>query len=108
MTVLTARDVEAPAAVHPRRLFAASCVALAATAACFSLRGDVMPAWAAHFSITQEEVGAVGSAAFLGFALSVGLGSPLCDVLGMRRLLFLAFAGHLLGTGLTIVAPSYV
>jgi len=103
-------DVEAvpqPAAIHPRRLFVASCVALAATAACFSLRGDVMPAWARHFSITQEQVGAIGSAAFLGFALSVGIGSPLCDVLGMRRLLFLAFAGHTLGTGLTIVAPSY-
>jgi MFS family permease len=103
-------DVEAvptAAPVHPRRLFVASCVALAATAACFSLRGDVMPAWARHFSITQEQVGAIGSAAFLGFALSVGIGSPLCDVLGMRRLLFLAFAGHTLGTGLTIVAPSY-
>jgi fucose permease len=92
---------------RPRRLFVASCVALVATAACFSLRGDVMQAWSTHFSITQEEVGAVGSAAFLGFALSVGLGSPLCDVLGMRRLLFLAFAGHLLGTGLTIFAPGY-
>lgn len=93
--------------VPARRLFVASCVALAATAACFSLRGDVMPAWARHFSISQEQVGAIGSAAFLGFALSVGVGSPLCDVLGMRRLLFLAFAGHTLGTGLTIVAPSY-
>jgi len=66
-----------------------------------------MPAWARHFAISQEQVGAVGSAAFLGFALSVGAGSPLCDVLGMRRLLFLAFAGHTLGTGLTILAPSY-
>jgi MFS family permease len=92
---------------HPRRLFVASCVALAATAACFSLRGDVMPAWARHFAITQEQVGAVGSAAFLGFALSVGIGSPLCDVLGMRRLLFLAFSGHTLGTLLTIFAPTY-
>jgi MFS family permease len=52
-------------------------------------------------------VGAVGSAAFLGFALSVGIGSPLCDFLGMRKLLFLAFSGHLLGTGLTLLAPSY-
>src|SRR5262245_1856481 len=103
-------DVERTAGTAPvnqRRLFVASCVALAATAACFSLRGDVMPAWARHFSITQEQVGAVGSAAFLGFALSVGLGSLLCDVLGMRKLLFLAFAGHTLGTGLTIFAPSY-
>jgi MFS family permease len=82
-------------------------VALAATAACFSLRGDVMPAWARHFAITQEEVGAVGSAAFLGFALSVGIGSPLCDVLGMRRLLVLAFSGHAAGTLLTILAPNY-
>jgi len=92
---------------NPRRLFVASCVALAATAACFSLRGDVMPAWARHFAITQEEVGAVGSAAFLGFALSVGIGSPLCDSLGMRRLLVLAFSGHAIGTLLTILAPRY-
>jgi len=93
-------------AVHPRLLFISSCVALATTAACFSLRGDVMPAWARHFAITQEEVGAVGSAAFLGFALSVGIGSPLCDFLGMRFLLFLAFLGHVLGTGLTLLAPN--
>jgi MFS family permease len=66
-----------------------------------------MPAWARHFAITEEMVGAVGSAAFLGFALSVGLGSPLCDVLGMRRLLQMAFLGHTLGTGLTIAAPNY-
>jgi MFS family permease len=92
---------------NPRRLFVSSCVALAATAACFSLRGDVMPAWARSFAITQEEVGAVGSAAFLGFALSVGVGSPLCDVLGMRRLLILAFSGHTIGTLLTILAPRY-
>jgi len=92
---------------NPRRLFVSSCVALAATAASFSLRGDVMPAWARHFAITQEAVGAVGSAAFLGFALSVGVGSPLCDIFGMRKLLFLAFGGHTLGTLLTIVAPSY-
>src|SRR5579863_7827947 len=85
-----------PGRIRPRRLFVASSVALAATAACFSLRGDVMPLWARHFSITEEQVGAVGSAAFLGFALSVGLGSPLCDVLGMRRLLGLAFLGHTL------------
>lgn len=90
-----------------RRLFVCACVALVATAACFSLRGDVMPAWARHFTITQEKVGAVGSAAFLGFALSVGVGSPLCDVLGMRRLLFLAFGGHTIGTLLTIMAPGY-
>jgi MFS family permease len=95
------------AAVNPRLLFVSSCVALATTAACFSLRGDVMPAWARHFSITQEEVGAVGSAAFLGFALSVGIGSPLCDFLGMRKLLFMAFGGHVLGTGLTLLAPNY-
>lgn len=99
--------ISGPTAVRTRRLFVASCVALAATAACFSLRGDVMPAWARHFSLTQEQVGAAGSAAFLGFALSVGIGSPLCDVLGMRKLLFLAFSGHLLGTGLTVFAPSY-
>jgi MFS family permease len=97
----------APGCPNPRRLFVASCVALAATAACFSLRGDVMPAWARQFAITQEEVGAVGSAAFLGFALSVGIGSPLCDILGMRRLLVLAFSGHTLGTILTLLAPSY-
>jgi len=114
MTILSAHEVATPAgseagpaAVNPRRLFVSSCVALAATAACFSLRGDVMPAWARHFAITQEQVGAIGSAAFLGFALSVGAGSPLCDVLGMRKLLFVAFAGHTLGTVLTIVAPTY-
>jgi len=82
-------------------------MALVACAMSFSIRADVMPAWAVDFVINEEDVGRVASAAFLGFALSIAVGSSLCDSLGMRALLFLACAGHTLGAVATIFAPSY-
>jgi hypothetical protein len=48
--------------------------------------------------------GAIG-AAFFGGALSIFIGSPLCDYLGMGRLLLLASLCHIVGTLSIIFAP---
>ncbi|MBE7487130.1 MFS transporter [bacterium] len=93
--------------MNPRRLFIASCLALVTTAMAFAIRGDVMDAMGNSFGLTKEQVGGVGSAAFLGFAVTVFLGSPLCDFLGMRFLLTLAWALHVGGITLTIFAPGF-
>ena len=46
-------------------------------------------------------------AAFWGFTLAMMIGGPLCDVLGMGRLISFAFVGHLAGILLTIFAQGF-
>ena len=92
---------------HSLRLFRASCVALIATAMSFAIRGDIMGDFESVFSLSKTEVGWIAGAAFWGFGLSMLFGGPLCDVLGMRTLAWLAFAGHVGGTLVTIAAPNF-
>src|ERR671935_2160158 len=99
-------DSRAPAA-NPHRLFLASCIALVATAMSFAVRGDIMGDFERLFALTKTDVGWIAGAAFWGFGLSILLGGPLCDLLGMGTLLRLAAAGHVLGTIATIVAPNF-
>jgi MFS family permease len=89
------------------QLFRASCIALIATAMSFAIRGDIMGDFESVFSLTKTEVGWIAGAAFWGFGLSILLGGPLCDLLGMSTLARLAAAGHIGGTLLTIAAPNF-
>jgi MFS family permease len=93
--------------IHPRRLFIASCVALVATAMAFATVGAVMGPLKSEFILTNEAVGWIGGAALWGFAVSQLIFAPLCDTLGMKLLLRLAFIGHLLGTTVMIVATGF-
>ena len=90
------------------RLFRASQVALVATAMSFAIRGDIMGDFESVFRLSKTEVGAIAGAAFWGFGLSILVGGPLCDVLGMRTLARLAVVGHVAGTLMTIAAPNFV
>jgi hypothetical protein len=89
------------------RLFLASCISLIVTAMSFAIRGDIMGALGEQFKLTNEQVGQIAGTAFWGFTLSMLIGGPLCDVLGMGRIMFLAFVGHLSGILLTIFAGGY-
>lgn len=93
--------------MNKRRLFTASCIALITTSMTFAIRGALMATWGQQFSLTGEEIGWVNSTAFLGFTLSMIFGGPLCDVVGMRNLLRIAFFGHLIGTVATLSASGY-
>ncbi len=93
--------------MNPQRLFTASCVALIVTAMSFALRTDAVVAWATQFNLSYEQVGNVNQMAFWGFTLAMIFGGPLCDMLGMKRIIGLAFAGHLIGILATIFAWSY-
>jgi MFS family permease len=93
--------------MNAKRLFTASCVALIVTAMSFALRGEAAGAWAAEFHLTNEQVGWINGTAFWGFTLAMLFGGPLCDALGMKRIVGLAFAGHVAGVLLTIFAWNY-
>jgi MFS family permease len=90
-----------------RRLFIASCVALVATAMTFAIRGDIMSDFERDFGLTKTDVGWIAGAAFWGFGVSILMGGPLCDLLGMGTLLRLAAAGHIAGAVATIAAPNF-
>src|SRR5262249_32622476 len=94
--------------MNPRRLFVASCISLVASAFSFVIRGDILPALGQTFDLSQTSRGAIAGAAFLGMAVSMLLGSPVCDHFGMKRMLGLAFGSHVLGSLLTIFSPNLV
>jgi fucose permease len=73
----------------------------------FAVRGDIMGDLGTHFSLTKEQIGSIAGPAFWGFTLAMVIGGPLCDVLGMGRLMIFAFIGHAVGILLTIFASGY-
>jgi len=93
--------------MNSAKLFRASCVALIVTAMSFALRGEAAASWAREFNLTHEQIGWVNGTAFWGFTLAMMFGGPLCDALGLGRILGLAFIGHLAGILLTIFAWNY-
>ncbi len=90
-----------------KRLFLASRVALVVTAMSFALRAGAVGPWAAQFNLSHEQVGLVNGTAFWGFTLAMLFGGPLCDAMGLGRIMAFAFVGHLAGIVLTIFAWNF-
>ncbi len=93
--------------MKPDRLFTASCFALIVTAMSFALRGGATGDWMTQFNLTNEQVGWVNGTAFWGFTLAMVFGGPLVDSLGFKRILGIAFFGHIAGVLLTIFAWDF-
>jgi MFS family permease len=91
----------------PARLFFAARMALVATSMSFALRGDIMGPLGEQFALNNEQLGWIAGCAFWGFTLAMLVGGPLCDVIGMGRIMVVAFAGHLAGILLTIFAGGF-
>ena len=92
--------------IPANKLFLASRVALIFTAMTFALRASVVDAWGTEFHLTNEQIGWIFSPAFYGFTIAMIFGGPLCDFLGMKRLMGLAFVGHIAGCVIYLVAGS--
>ena len=89
------------------QLFYASCIALIVTAMSFAIRGNIVADLGAKFQLSKEQLGLITGTAFWGFAISTIVGGWLCDVVGMRTLLILAFIGHAFGIVTTIFANGF-
>jgi len=89
---------------NPRRLFVASCLALITSAFSFQMRQNVADDIGAHFQLTRELVGELMGGQFLGMALAMLVFSPLCDWMGMGKVLGLAWICHAVGISGTIFA----
>jgi MFS family permease len=93
--------------IRPQKLFFASCMALLATAMTFAIRANLIEELGSSFKISAPHMGLVLGTAFWGFTLSMMFGGLLCDILGMKKLLIIAFVGHVLGIVLTIFASGF-
>lgn len=94
--------------VNRRWLFVLSCIALVTSAFTFVVRGDILQDLGNTFSLTQQQKGSIEGAVFIGMALSMLGGGFICDMLGIKRMLYLAFGSHLLGSLATILAPQII
>ena len=88
------------------QLFLASRIALIFTAMTFAFRAQLEGVWGTEFSLSKEQVGWVFSPAFWGFTLAMIFGGPLCDVIGMKRLIGIAFVGHVAGVIVYLTAKD--
>ena len=93
-------------AVNRNQLFLASRIALIFTAMTFAFRAGLEGVWGSQFNLTHEQLGWIFSPAFYGFTLAMIFGGPLCDVIGMKRLLVLAFVGHIAGVVVYLTAKD--
>ena len=93
--------------IKKQRLFNASCMALAVTAIAFATRAGMIDPWREEFNLSAEQVGWIIGTAFWGFTLAMVLGGPFVDIIGMKRILYIAFACHLAGIILTIAATGF-
>ncbi len=90
-----------------KRLFLGSCMALVVTAMTFSIRAKLMPVFGDQFQLNGEELGLVAGTAFWGFTLAMIFGGPLVDIVGMKKIVWLAFFSHLIGILVTIFATGF-
>jgi MFS family permease len=95
-----------PSEISRRQLFLASRIALIFTAMTFAFRASLENVWGPAFHLDKEQLGWIFGPAFWGFTLAMIIGGPLCDVIGMKRLLVLAFIGHLAGVVVYLFAAS--
>jgi fucose permease len=93
--------------VKKTQLFNASCVALVVTALAFATRGSFVQAWATEFNLTHTQVGWIIGTAFWGFTLAMVFGGPLVDIIGIGRIISIAFFCHVTGIVLTIIATGF-
>ena len=93
--------------IKKTQLFNASCVALVVTALAFATRGSFVEAWATEFNLTHTQVGWIVGTAFWGFTLAMVFGGPLVDIIGLGRIIAIAFFCHVAGIVLTIIATGF-
>ncbi|MEW5248038.1 MFS transporter [Microbulbifer sp. 2201CG32-9] len=93
--------------INKNKLFFASCLALTVTAMTFAIRAGILSQLGRDFSLTDAELGWINAMAFLGFPVATMIGGVLYNLVGAKKLILMAFFGHLLGVVLTIAAEGF-
>ncbi len=94
-------------AIPRQQLFTASCLALLVTSLSFGIRAGILSKLGIEFNLSGSELGTIAATAFWGFPVAVVVGGIIVDIIGMKRLLVMAFIFHLAGIILTIASTGY-
>ncbi|MFH1999543.1 MAG: MFS transporter [Planctomycetota bacterium] len=95
------------AGINSSRLFAGSCLALISTSVAFGVVTSLMEDFKSIFILSNEEAGWIGGATIWGFTISIFIFGPLCDAIGMRRLMRFSLLCHIAGPILMIFASGF-
>jgi MFS family permease len=93
--------------IKTSKLFVASCLSLLVTSLSFGIRAGIMGQLGTQFHLDASELSTITATAFWGFPLAVVIGGFIVDLIGMKKLLVMAFIFHLLGIVLTVFAQGY-
>src|SRR4029077_17948258 len=96
-----------PNAISRKQLFTASCLALLVTSLSFGIRAGILSKLGTEFNMSGSELATIAATAFWVFPLAVIVGGFIVDIIGMKRLLVMAFIFHLAGIILTIASTGY-
>ena len=94
-------------ASNQSRIFTASCVALIVTAMTFAIRAGILTELSESFDLTDTQLGWINSMAFFGFPVAMMVGGLLYNLIGAKKMMYIAFFGHVLGLVLTITAGGF-
>ncbi|RED50246.1 MFS transporter [Seonamhaeicola aphaedonensis] len=93
--------------INKNRLFLGSCLALITTAMTFAIRARLETVFGPHgVGLTMEQIGYAFAPAFFGFTIAMIIGGPLVDLLGIKKITWMAFITHAIGIVLTLMADS--
>src|ERR1700761_7444071 len=93
--------------INRSSLFRASCLSLLVTSLSFGIRAGTLNDFGSVFGLDKAQLAAITATAFYGFPIAVVVGGFVVDIIGMKRLLVLAFLFHLAGILLTVFATGY-
>jgi fucose permease len=93
--------------INKNRLFLASCLALITTAMTFAIRARLETVFGPEgVGLTLEQLGYAFAPAFFGFTIAMIIGGPLVDLLGIKKITWMAFITHAIGIVLTLMADD--
>lgn len=93
--------------INRDKLFVACCLALTVTAMTFVIRAGILSQLSQDFALTDTQLGWINAMAFLGFPVATMLGGVLFNIVGAKKLIAIAFFGHVLGLVLTMSADGF-
>jgi MFS family permease len=93
--------------INKNKLFIASCLALTVTAMTFAIRAGILGQLGQDFALSDTQLGWINAMAFLGFPIATMFGGLLYNFLGAKKLVMIAFFGHILGLVLTMSAEGF-
>lgn len=93
-------------APNSARLLWAGFMAIFASGIGFALRGGIFDNWGQEYGFSATTLGVIGGAGFTSMCFGIIIGGVIVDKIGYGKLVFLAFACHVLSAFVTFGASS--